>query len=142
MKVRYSVALLLCLAAACHRTRTFYANTENGAYDPGAPPLIRPARTLDALLRDRRVGGLVVNVEDLIESRSGSFELELRRDHERGTRVRVDTIATVAGRDLGELPSGTYWGRVRRVGFNQRTFLVRITPGYVDTLDVHLGWSR
>ena len=140
MKPRWIFALFGCLTVACHRTQTIYATTE-GLYDPGAPSQLRPARVLAANLRDRHVGGLAIHVEDLIDTRPGPFEVALYTD--RFSRVsRVDTIAHEGVFYLGELSPGVYVGRVRRVGFNQRSFRVQITPGYVDAIDVHLGWSR
>ena len=141
MKSHRFFTMVLALAGACHRVQTGYATTE-GVYDPGAPTQLRPARALSPTLRDRRVGALAVHLEDMFDTRPGPFELELYADAAWRTHVRTDTIVHEGIFYVGDLGQGVYWGRVRRLGFNQRMFRVQITPGYVDTLDVHLGSSR
>ena len=130
-----ALALTACRSGA---PASVYTETE-GPYDPGAPVRVRPARRADSLMLQRHMGGLIVHVLSLGEPLARAHIALYPNDGWRNP-LREDSTDTNGTLRIGDLPSGVYSGIARRVGRRQSLFLVTISAGYLDTLEVRLGW--
>lgn len=133
--------LALGLALTACRAGTpapIYTDTE-GPYDPGAPAHLRPSRRIDSSLLQRRVGGLIVQVASLGQP-LGRAHIALYPNDVWRDLIREDSTDADGALRFDDLKAGVYSGVVRRVGRRPSLFLVTISAGYLDTLDLRLGW--
>jgi len=136
--MRYSVLLIATLfaAAASHsRQATIYSDSE-GPRVGEQPPLVRPARSVNARLRAQNRASLVVRT--CLGFEPGSASVTLNAGWPGTPRFqRVSASDGVA--EFGDLEPGEYSAIVRRVGLRPQQLRLVVTSGFADTLLFSLG---
>ncbi len=142
---------MAALSFGCHHPRASdpkglglpeaaWKNTE-GIRDDGAPPLFRAARVPDSALLAKTRSTLVVHVMRAYTAPLLGAEVQLFPNAWWRDVVRRDTANSEGTLVFANLEPRDYTGFVRCTRYIQQLFRVTLTPGFVDTLLLNMGFD-